>query len=58
MSGWEQSMVEDMTIDKCNAHTEKRRAQKQIITLASSLVIFQSAFCNLLWQKVVEGLDQ
>lgn len=52
-------MVEDMIIDKFSAYTEKRRAEKQIISLArSSLVIFQSAFCKLLWQKVTEGFGQ
>lgn len=52
-------MVEDTITEKCNGYTEKRRAEKQIITLArSSIVIFQSAFCKLLWQKVTERLGQ
>lgn len=56
MSGREQGTVVDMITDKCNAHTEKRRAQKQKVT--NEFVIFQSALCKLLWQKVTEGLDQ
>ena len=35
---------------------KKRRTKKQIITLIrkSPLVLFHSAFCKLLWQKVTE----